>query len=1411
MILIKIDKTKRMSTLLFLLILFVLTTSIIASSGRHDIRKATGFLLEEKSQRDRNFDERKLSVQADIDERKLSLYALYNLDKFSVRFVTGRTAELDRVRNSATLNKDASDGDLGEGWMLVSETGGLQSSLSYPIRSVTQDFLYLAFQNLVDDWLLELSGGPDGNNDVSHHSTNTNNNGDKNNRWLATGTKHRSVQVVDIAGGDSTGEEDYNADRRQKNDNTAAATDLNAVEEMPSDELLTAQNQQQSESLETEATSAKIPTDDLDSPQEEQENRSPQPKSSSDSGTTIPSMTNQELESQQIEATQLPTSTDYVYSTQDELQEESSQIQSDPTRDSSQVQGSNQYVDLYDGLVYHNMYGHLVTVDLRVKLYLRKDGYSYDEDSLRRNVRMLQTEFSGEEELLAEMTPTIAFLEPVAQEDKLTKPTNVDVKQIFEVWMQYLFGRQRDVYIRTLREYRDQEMLQDISRLRVDVGVSTLPSTGASTFARNSFAEAWSEQTQKVLIILLVVIGTFAVIWPMFTWAQHIKKNRALSLQMMHGELSLDGSERDDFSDSFSSVTYRDNIHDMVKLPPINPTVQPPNASLPRPQAMSMIHRVSSLDDARHGKDTFPSKNRSDSLKTALSVLEASDRYLSRNRPDLFYDQPAPESKSIVNVFGRVYEIPSNPFEFIYNAGQQQPPSRPVENQPAASTGMDLGRAAHFPFGSPRSSFTARGASTGSNPYPGRSTSVGSNAFPGRSTSVGSVGNSSASSANHFTPIVVPNQNLAAGMNHEFDEERDITNRITAAQGVAAHTGHSWIDNSVAAPSSRYPQPPYDDGTNSGGILGNIFRNLSMASWYSGNTLNNSYTSNPHLDPEFQPTTSSETTEVYYDNYHYQHQDPSLLQSEIELESLPNDEEDPENYDFAFKDFPRKDGTPCLIIDDDSLLSERKRRESAKAIFNIGDRSDNGNTSDGSISEKKVDELPSSNEAFKLMLSQNALEIDNSILNAEGGYGDESMELPPLEGSFLSKDPHDAKSAEFQRKLTRLMETKRQRYTRENKNAAIVAANRKKRKNVRERERVDRHKAIERELEDIEAEFSLTMQPMSPDRNKNHNSSGSINFNARTTPKRNAASPKSSAGRFSPMPSRRAPSPARKNIATLSPPRPSSSNISVSSPARSNIIRRGGSHMRQNSLGSSHQRQNSLGSSPYRKFSPRTRYPNSDISRGVSRSLSASQRSISPPDNTSDFDVTMPAYKSKSRATNLHGADQLFTSSTVSGGAQYNDLSLPSMNTAGEKSLEFLDAKFPSPQAVIDEALQSGSQMQRQFTQSKRHHQRSLTPSRMRVSQASPAQQNYMSRRTNSLDLNDDSYHRRIHSASSYSATSSQLPQHSLIRHSPSAISNSNSGHRRTVSSGMGSNHKRSNSRDEDIFLHGVVAQTRFI
>jgi len=447
------------------------------------------------------------------------------------------------------------------------------------------------------------------------------------------------------------------------------------------------------------------------------------------------------------------------------------------------------------------------------------------------------------------------------------------------------------------------------------------------------------------------------------------------------------------------------------------------------------------------------------------------------------------------------------------------------------------------------------------------------------------------------------------------------------------------------------------------------------------------------------------------------------------------------------------------------------------------------------------------------------------------------MALPPLEGSFLSSSSPDAKSSEFQAKLSRLMETKRQRYSRENKNAAIVAANQKKRKNARERERVDRHKAIERELEDIEAEFSLTMQPLSPVRNNNNGSSSNMNnnngnINGRVTPGSKTHSPKQAGAtaRFSPMPSRITASPARNNIAALSP-------------GRSNMMRGrggagGGHHSRQNSLGGgSHRKQNSLGASPFRKFSPRTRYPhhaqslsmgggeNGDIFRGAGgfEGRQSSNR-LSPPGAPTGDVVETQDYKPKFRPVNLHGSDRF---SGPQGGHDtdryYNDLSLPLMAVGGgpqqQSQSQQYDAKYRSPQAVIDEVLQSGdtdAPPKPRYGQSSRHshHQRSVTPVQK--------QQQHMRRRGSSSDV-EDSYHRGIRQSSSSLSSSSQLQQHPIIRHGHASPGGGSGSHHRRVQSsamvptsstgggGSGSHHKRSNSHSDDIFLHGVVAQTRFV
>jgi hypothetical protein len=196
---------------------------------------------------------------------------------------------------------------------------------------------------------------------------------------------------------------------------------------------------------------------------------------------------------------------------------------------------------------------------------------------------------------------------------------------------------------------------------------------------------------------------------------------------------------------------------------------------------------------------------------------------------------------------------------------------------------------------------------------------------------------------------------------------------------------------------------------------------------------------------------------------------------DIELEDLPGD------YDFPFQDFPRTDGTPCLIYNEDALL-ERERQRQAKEIFASSNSMDDADYSSGT--EKKEDDTIErrrrgssvSDLAFRRMLSENSMALDDSCLDENDD--DDAMAVINTEGgSSLWKTP------QFQQQLARLLETKQRRYAMEYKKEVIVQEQRKKRKHIREKQRVERHKAMERDLEEIEAEFFLS--PSSLGRTKN--------------------------------------------------------------------------------------------------------------------------------------------------------------------------------------------------------------------------------------------------------------------------------------------------------------------------------------
>ncbi|OEU10329.1 hypothetical protein FRACYDRAFT_263850 [Fragilariopsis cylindrus CCMP1102] len=294
-------------------------------------------------------------------------------------------------------------------------------------------------------------------------------------------------------------------------------------------------------------------------------------------------------------------------------------------------------------------------------------------------------------------------------------------------------------------------------------------------------------------------------------------------------------------------------------------------------------------------------------------------------------------------------------------------------------------------------------------------------------------------------------------------------------------------------------------------------------------------------------------------------------------------------------------------------------------------------------------------------------------------------------------------------------------------------------------------------------------------------------------------------------------------MGTASPAR----NFVAQSPGRANVVGGRHHHVRNNSFGGgSHRRQNSLGASPYRKISPRTRnhapshsFGGGDIGGGgaIFRSTtsnsegiatSASNRSVSPPGGLEDFDAPKDEYKPKFRPVNLYGSEMFAGSQGGgSGGDRFNDLSLPYMTTSVQ------DTKFPSPQDVIDEVMQTGQEsMQKSrnnFQQLMRHKSRTPT----KVSKLSSKQQFHKHRRVSSFDVTE-SDHRFIRQTGSSNSASSQQQQQYQVPTARSQFQQNPYGSQHSIGSATGGSvgHKRSNSQhSEDVFLHGVVAQTRFV
>jgi hypothetical protein len=463
------------------------------------------------------------------------------------------------------------------------------------------------------------------------------------------------------------------------------------------------------------------------------------------------------------------------------------------------------------------------------------------------------------------------------------------------------------------------------------------------------------------------------------------------------------------------------------------------------------------------------------------------------------------------------------------------------------------------------------------------------------------------------------------------------------------------------------------------------------------------------------------------------------------------------------------------------------------------------------------------------MLSQNSQKIDGDELSYAVDIDVESDG-----GEADSVDIFYGKSKYFQEQLAHLIESKQRRYAMECKKEDIMNNHRKNRKETRELERRNRHKELEREIEDIEAEFfspadgvgrisKLTMSPMRKDY-PSHGSHSPVNPSSRHDMR--AASPVVAL------------SPYRNNAHSVRHRR-SGSNSSIKSstspvpPTRQH--RRTSSNAsigrRAPSPGPRHRRTDSNASAASTSsngkggdvFRPRTSYA------GSLKIHASSSMGAAVPDGA--FPIR--------RETELLDESNMHPVALF-GEADETTLSVLSMPTMGTGSGKDDKAKYPSPQSVIDEIMNGG-------TGSSGHHQTKPHYAFHRPSAGSTYQQHRRPRSpTKSTSLNpalSGSHHRRgssldVHDTY-YRASSPQRSTYTTIdggrhhqpyaknvtrtavspvvgrrSHNEVAASGEGGGRRRSssVSSSNGRNRQRGNSNhQDDIFLHGVVAQTRFI
>jgi hypothetical protein len=993
----------------------------------------------------------------------------------------------------------------------------------------------------------------------------------------------------------------------------------------------------------------------------------------------------------------------------------------------------------------YDIFNHLVAVDLQTKLYFSNDGSGDGDggDSSRRRTSRNRRNLSEHVTLVAEMYGTVAFVEP---NDRQTKPSNEQVLQVFGEFIRNYFQDHRDLYLQALMTQSEEPVLQQITSLVIltDVGTET------ATITESSSSNGWSVRAERALLtcLLLAGLGTIALVF-VYAREHHVVKKRAQELYGYHE----DGGESVDF--------YLDNPHDPHGHYNTGTTrASPPHAR----------ERMNSMDAVRHGANGI---HYDSAGAGALSILEASDRYLSKHRPDLFegggsargmpcstveqrnsrsggarkegrtsafsYYSGSAEEES-TGIF-RNYVIPSNPFEYIYSAATDVFSSTFSNSTTTMTTNK-----------------TTPTAATANKPGNFASASAGG----------------SEHRRSYFTPrenrqssLEIQKENFAADQEDAYEHydnvELSLPRHHRSAQAAAAAQAAASTSNRQAWPGA------------------NVWRNIA------GLWEDSSYSSNHHpiyqeQNPELY---ASENNEEQY-HHHHPH-------DEVEWQQQFAEEE--EHYNFPFQDFPRRDGTPCLMYN-----------EAHHKIFRISD------DDDGGVDNADKATTPVSNHAFQRMLSNHSFDIQYSFEGDNNNNNNNNKEEDQKDKEFTCAKENPF----FKNKLDRIVAQRHRQYEKRTIVEKHQEQRAKERTRYRERERHERHKAMENSIADIEATtFSplerarrpqqqqgqhhsphrgggnggyMSQSSYSPHKSPSHrhtNSSGSSQYSPKLLSRGSTYSPSHR--------SNRSPIPPRSPYSRTDRDREAAHSISPKPMFRTGT-----------------------GTASDGIFRPVPKTSYSDDSNNNHVSKSSSGRSVSPPGGLEE-DIYSSSLSSSLafRKSNLHLDTSynsgLAPSSSSAGNKHIDDFTLDKLTMPGMGRSPHIPSKHISPQSVMDEIMTPPSLQARQQQPSKNDmHRRGSSFSN--VEEKKNGDLDGISVGSSGADSRKS--HRRVNShqpphphphyppTSSITGTMTQQPQQQQQQHRRKRSSSNNS---------MRRPHSRSNSQTDDVMLHGIYAQTRFV